>query len=308
MIGLRLALGAIAVMAVMTAGMGGLAVLDYQASATQSSMTLLAGGNSAYWHVLAAGARAAAEEQGIELTIAWPPAYEDRCGSLALAGTSGYTASCGYDPTDIPAIFHIGEASFGAGRRCAEHVTSLLKAGEGVLIVIDDDCHAEEPIERLQGFQHALKCPRSASGDFAGTQREVIVKRIAASSEQSAAQQISAAISEHSPHVVVDLRLGNAMELAAAVAELADPPTLVTFDQSDAALELVELGKVAAIIAHDPRLCGYLAVDRLAYFHSAGRLALPAKGKGHLYVPPVVVRPGEVAEFRARLKQSEAAI
>ena len=92
------------------------------------------------------------------------------------------------------------------------------------------------------------------------------------------------------------------------LAELVDPPQLVTFDQSDAALELVELGKIAAVVAHDPHLCGYLAVDRLAYFHAAGALARPAEGKGHIYVPTTIVRPGEVAEFRASLKQAATSL
>lgn len=295
-------------MALLTAGMGGLAVLDYQASATPRDMTLLPGGNSAYWRALAAGAQTAAEEQGIELSVAWPPAGEDRCGRLTLAGTAGYTASCGNASTEISQIFHVGEASYGAGRRCAEHVTSLIQAGDGILIILDEDRRVAEPVERLQGFRHALKHPRSVGGHVAETQYKAVVKRVAADDEQSATQQISAAISQHSPRVVVDLRLGGAAELAAAVAELADPPQLVTFDQSDAAFELMELGKIAAIVAHDPHLCGYLAVDRLAYFHAAGRLALPAEGKGHIYLPTTIVRPGEVAEFRASLKHAAAAL
>ena len=302
MIGLRLALGAIAVMALMTAGMGGLAVLDYQTSATQRSMTLLAGGDSTYWRALAAGAQAAAAEQGIELTIGWPPAHEDRCGRLSLAGTTGYTATCGNASHNAAQIFHVGEASFGAGRRCAEYVASLLQGGETILIIIDDNCRAAEPVERLQGFQQELKHPRRASQRGTAAQLEAVVVHLSADDVQAADRQISASISQHSARVVVDLRLGGAEELAAVVAELADAPQLVTFDQSDAAFKLMELGKIAAIVAHDPHLCGYLAVDRLAYFHEAGRLALPAEGKGHIYVPTQIVRPGEMAEFRASLK------
>ncbi|WP_428304793.1 substrate-binding domain-containing protein [Lacipirellula sp.] len=307
MIGLRLALGAIAVMAVMTAGMGGLAVLDYQVSAPEHSMVLLTGGHSEYWQALATGAQAAADENGVDLSIAWPPAGETRCGKLSMAGSSGFTATCGYGPGGATQTFHVGEASFGAGRRCAKYVTSLLHDGDDVLLIVDNRCCAL-PIERLQGFQHAMKFWMGADPQSSQAKSKCIVKHLVTEGERTAAQQIAAAISRHSPRVVVDLRLGAATELAAAVADLSDPPLLVTFDQSEAALELVELGKVAGIIAHDPRLCGYLAVDRLAYFHSAEKLAFPAAGKGQLNVPAVIVRPGEVAEFRASLKQAEAAL
>ena len=69
MLGLRLALGAIALMAVLTASVGGLAVMDFHGSEAATQIELRLGGVGDYWDALANGAREAAAQRGVELTV-----------------------------------------------------------------------------------------------------------------------------------------------------------------------------------------------------------------------------------------------
>ena len=292
MLGLRLALGAIALMAVLTACMGGLAIVDFDGSNEKPTLELTLGGKGAYWEAMANGARAAAEKRQAALVIG-EGVSEDCQATLAILGTSE-SASCGGDQVPSEHLFHVGIANYAAGRICAHYAAQHTQPGSKVVALVDDPDHSTCRV-RLQGFRDTLRY-FEADGEAQPKRRvEVVVIR----------GELAAVAKQHAgAAVVIDFTGGSAAALQQSFAPIpADArPLLISFDHSEAALAAIETGELAAVVTHDPYICGFQAVDRLVMCHRSDLVGRPAAGRGCIHVPAQLVERGALAEFRSALK------
>lgn len=291
MLGLRLALGAIALMAVLTASMGGLAIVDFDGSNEQPTLELTLGGKGAYWEAMANGARAAAAKRHAALVVG-EGVSEDCQATLAILGTSE-SASCGGDQVPSEHLFHVGIANYAAGRVCAHYAAKHSQPGNTIVALVDDLDHPACRA-RLQGFRDTL---RYFEADDGQPKRGVEVVGTTGNWAALAKQHAEAT-------VVVDFTGGSAATLQQSFAHLlADSrPLLVSFDNSEAALAAIETGELAAVVTYDPYICGFQAVDRLVMVHFSDLMGRPAAGKGCIHVPAQLVERGTLAEFRSAMK------
>jgi ABC-type sugar transport system substrate-binding protein len=292
-------------MAVLTASMGGLAVMDVDGSEATIQVELRLGGVGDYWDALANGARDAAASRGVEMTVA-EEIEPAGCATLTIH-SDGETASCGGDAILSPQMFHVGMANYAAGRLCAHYAAKHAVAASKIVVLIDSSPNSAAA-SRLQGFRDTLRYHESAGQSQGAWQVEVVsIIGDAASLELTDLEKVA---TEHADaEIIFDFTGGPAEWLHESFrrGETPQQPRLVTFDQSETALEAIETGDVAAVVAHDPRQCGYHALDRLVVFHRSDLLGRPAAGCGFIHIPAELVERGTLAEFRSSLKIAAAA-
>ena len=292
MLGLRLALGAIALMAVLTASIGGLAVVDFAGNEETPQFVLTLGGEGSYWDAVVRGARAAAARRGVQLSVSESD-RADGCATLAIVGGDESASCCG-EETKSPHLFHVGIANYSAGRLCAHYAAKHVAAGGKIITLIgDSDDSPSQP--RLQGFSDTLRYYEGEGQSQKPWRVEVVP--IANGLSNALAQHADAAL-------VIDFTDGSAAALQKCFhEESADKrPRLISFDSSEASWEAIETGELAAVVTHDPYQCGYQAVDRLVMYHRSDLIARPSRGKGSILVPAQVLERGTLAEYRSRLK------
>ena len=292
MLGLRLALGAIALMAVLTASIGGLAVVDFAGNKETPQLVLTLGGDGSYWDAVARGARAAAARRGVQLSVSESVGV-DGCATLAIVGGDESASCCG-EETNLPHLFHVGIANYSAGRLCAHYAAKHVAAGGKIVALLEaSDDSPSQP--RLQGFSDTL-CYYEGEGQSQEKWRVEVVPVV---------NGISNAIAQHADAaLVIDFTDGSAAALQECFPEASadQRPRLVSFDSSEVSWAAIETGELAAVVTHDPYQCGYQAVDRLAMYHRSDLIARPARGKGSVLVPVHLVERGTLAEYRSRLK------
>lgn len=300
MLGLRLALGAIALMAVLTASIGGLAVVDFDGSEETVSLVLTSGGDGLYWDALANGARAAAARRGVQLSIR-EGVVDDGCATLSIVGADESASCCG-GATLSPHLFHVGMANYSAGRLCAHYAAKHVPVGGKIVVLTDGSDHSPST-PRLQGFRDTLRY-YNCDGPLRKQWRVEVVDIVDAAPEHEVDDLATAGVRHVDAALVFDFTGGSAEALVKSFTEGASEQRsrLVSFDPSEASLAAIETGELAAVVTHDPYQCGYQAVDRLVMYHRSDLLGRPAKGRGCIHVPAQFVERGTLAEYRSGLK------
>lgn len=304
MLSLRLAFAAIALMALLTASTGVLAIVEIEGDEPQLSIDLTLGGDGPYWEAVANGARDSAAHRGVELAIRDDIEPSGRA-LLSIVGAEE-TASCGGDVGMAPPMFHVGVANYAAGRLCAHYAAKNVPTGRGILLITDGA--AQSPAEaRLQGF---LDTTRYYDDDDRSRHPWTVAIVAIAHGSGNDQRELAAAIKKHGEAaLIIDFTGRPVAELQNSSVDRGRNamPRLLTFDQSQAALAAIETGDVAAVVTHDPYQCGFQAVDRLIMFHRSDLLGRPAAGKGFIHVPAQLVERGNLAEFRSSLKLAAGA-
>lgn len=327
MIGLRLALAAIALMAVATAGIGGLAILDDRSCPDGAPpLRLIAADDSSFWRAVASGAQAAAKDRGVELQVEWPRKESSNeslaavagersnemvgtlCGRHALMGDTLLAAeimrslpralnnagSCGGG-----IVLDVTMANYSAGQLCAETAVDALPSG-GTIAVLMEANPSKSAAGRFDGFRHYLRTLHAGGEGANSSEISVVVHRV---DRQSPARlrQIAEEVQGEGGQLVIDFTNAAVEPLLRAfdAASSADRPRVIAFDSSDRALEAIETGDLFAIVTPDPFQCGYQAVSRVSFLQQRGFIEHPANGRGSILLPPLVVRQGGVAEFRS---------
>ena len=306
MLGLRLMLGAIGLMGVMTAAAGALALVSSRAAAKAPAVVLQVDGVGSYWQALIGGAQDAADRIGSKLTVIQGcQLTHPETAALSIVGGQ-LRATCGMDSEQGSVELHVGMANYSAGKECAKLAHELLPAGGKIVTIVDGDSTSPSAV-RLQGFRdHWKKLKfRDGRGNFLAV--DFITEKIEPLNGQSTEDQMKLIVARHGDAALAFDFTGNpADHLKRAYAEGEATPQLVSFDQSDAALKLVDTGELSAVVALDAYKCGYLAFERLVDLQSGSILAHPSQGKGFILLPPTIVRAGEVADYRATLPPSAA--
>lgn len=304
MLGLRLALGAIALMAVLTASIGGLAVVDFDGNEETVNLVLTSGGDGLYWDALANGARAAAARRGVQLSVREGVVAEG-CATLSIVGADESASCCG-GAILSPHLFHVGMANYSAGRLCAHFAAKHVAVG-GKIVVLTDSLDNSPSKARLQGFRDTLSY-YEGDGTSRKQWRVEIIPIVDVASEHEVDDLATAGARHADAALVFDFTGGSAAVLVKSFpAGASDQRSrLVSFDSSEASLAAIETGELAAVVTHDPYQCGYQAVDRLVMYHRSDLLGRPAKGRGCIHVPAQLVERGTLAEYRSGLKTAAA--
>lgn len=306
------------------------AIVVLEAPPLQSTpkLVLVTGGQDFYQQGVALGAEAAAQAHGVELEFKQlghddSPAAAAALEELSRGDVHGVVVcrsvnerapltvgelskktkvvTCGEDVWPSHRMCHVGTGDYSAGRICAGVVKEALPNGGRIVVLVDDavrgpgaarlaalrdqciwiggasDPHDHPPqfevVECLEDFGHVGLCARNM---------------------RQARSQFFDAI------CIVDLgdrTAGRSSIRALAPIAKSAGAKLITFERSDASLAAVAAGSVYAVIGDDPFQHGYQAIDRLANFYRQGEMSFPARGRGHVNVPALVVRQQDAAEL-----------
>jgi ABC-type sugar transport system substrate-binding protein len=299
-------------------------------------LVIVMGGSGPYWQLAAAGAREAAAEHGLDLSIQMPrhdgdvqeqTALLERLTATELQGV----ACCPVDgagqasmveklakqgklvlfgkplASDARTAFYLGSCPFSTGRRAAAAAIEAMPSGGTVLALADatNDAHKE----RLEGFRETIGMK---SAERPGTTAEVhydVIEIFEHGSVSSVEAQVREAILEH-PDVACIVRLseGSVAGLTQLLCELnqSGQTKLISCDERAETLDAVRSGEVYAVVADDPFEIGRMAATWLNQLCKSDTLGLPVAGCGKAHVCSKVVRRDNVDEFFAKLSSPAA--
>jgi ABC-type sugar transport system substrate-binding protein len=301
--------------------------LAYQAfvNITQpAAVRIMLVANEAFKHreLLLAGAREAAKKYNVELEIL---SVSDDSGGLAeiasnvgrLADFDGaVVADDESNSSDLPArvaevtrtvtvgkgplvtnhFGHVEAADFQIGRALAYTTLKALPRGGRIALLGNAEKYVSQQnfLDEYKLILHYAALSGEAAYEFVDCD-------VFPSDEISGYHRALASC--HGVDCVVDLTSGRASELAQAAAESFPGQQLkvISLDDSDESLQLVEKGTIHAVIGQDAFACGYHAIYRISLICRSSTMELPARGSGSDGVPPVCIRADNVAEFRAPL-------
>jgi ribose transport system substrate-binding protein len=315
-----LLLGTIAV-----AAMGGSAWVVLPPPPDRPRVVLIAGGASPYWEALAAGARAAAQEDDIDLQVVSPPSeagVPDQSAALASidvdhvhgvvfcpADATAHNAqinalaertfvmTCCTNAPDSNHVGHIGPGYYSSGSVCAELVREMLPAG-GKIAVLTGPCQSRQG-ERLNGLEGALRAGVASENPARWSIVRERTERCIAERCENELQQLLAA----NPDVACVVCFGpRQCEAAVDVLSAGNDRRIkiVAFDPNEAVLDDLAAGRLDAVLAVDPFELGRRAIDRMGVLFRGSWAQLPMAGAGADFVRPDVVTRETVAAYRAR--------
>ena len=236
-----------------------------------------------FWKSVFAGAKAAASEYNVELTIAGPETEEDFAAQndyidLAVAGGAealvfsaisydenapaiDRAAAAGVKVVVIDSDVHsnavaarIGTDNVDAGRKAAE---AALQVREGELVVglINYDLGSRNGQEREAGVREV----------FSGESRVKGIYGINVLAEQEDARLKTLDLLQRHPEINALIAFNEPTSVGAALAvdelELNGRVSLVGFDSNVRTVDLMQTGAVSALVVQNPYAMGYLGVE-----------------------------------------------
>jgi len=294
------------------------------------SVTLVMGGSGPFWQLAAAGAREAADRNGVNLRVEMPEhegssaeqmAILDRLANAQPHGVAvcpaDHAAQMAFidqlaaktrlmtflaDAPQAGQLFHVGASDYSAAWKCASAIGSMGER-ETILALVPKDAGGAIA-ERLRGLEESLRMQVDGDGRTMFSRMHVIEYEVAVQggAKASAAAALRTALNAY-PHAtwVVSLASSGAAALVDVLvgAGKLGQVRLVTFDQSEETLAAIEAGRIHAAVAQDPFELGYTAVNWLACLCRSNELGLPSPGKGQANIRPQIVHRENVAQFRA---------
>jgi DNA-binding LacI/PurR family transcriptional regulator len=261
-----------------------------------------------------AGALAAAEDRGASLdlsrtdddqpcrspngVILLSPLPERDSDSFA-AGEPLFVTFGRRDDAGLPAC-HVGVGGFGAGRIASRRLVECWPSG-GRVVVLKPQGAGPNADHRFSGLCEGLRAAEAVAS-AQGAPRRWDVQQGAYDPARPSAESLRESLqSSPPPNCIVDVGDERGAELIEFLAASLDrPPPLVTFDDSQEVFEAIRDGANAEVVAVDPRLLAYQAVDRLTLLARGPRIALPAPGRGMVLLNPTIFGRREAAELLGR--------
>jgi len=311
------------------------AILSYRAAiqATPPSKSarvlFLAGGESPFWQLTAAGAKAAAEQYKVKLTVHLPKRgsaeQSERLAGVSAEEFDGVAVSPSapqdqgaalrdmarkvhlltFD-SDAPAsnrLCYIGTDNYSAGRLAAQLVKQAAPKG-GKVALLAPDLEKDNASLRVQGFRDEIQRTQPGDSENQVPSYEILGPLEDGIDVKRCQANVARTLDEH-PNVVAFVGLfsyhGPALLSALQERELASRPVLITFDEEQAVLEAIEEGNIFATVVQDPFKYGYESVRMLAELNVGHAVEIPIAGGGSLFLPCEAIRSDNVAAFRKRL-------
>lgn len=301
---------------------------EFAAASPAKQVLLVVGGTDRYWQAIIRGAQVAAQECGVNLRVEGPrspvtlplaaragEAARDVAyfGVIAAPGVGGEPieawedlaahtnlVTIGQDVLPEKRRCHVSVSDYSTGRLAAAVVRETLPQG-GVVVVLAPKIAVA--IGQMKGLQDSLAnmnaCNRRAGIPVEYAWHASVVLGDGPDGSAIAFQEATAV--HPKVDMIIDFCGDPASSMLRRMRELPSTQNakLVTLDFAEEALQAIETGDIAAVLAADPFSIGRQAVASLSLMLRDGELGAPAPGKGHLKVFPYVVRPGGVAQFRA---------
>lgn len=298
-------------------------------------------GVASFWLIAAAGAKAAADESGVDVTIVMPDGLTDqtrKLEDLLTRGTDGIAVSpinpdnqidilnkvasetnlLTHD-SDAPGcnrLAYVGMDNYQAGLMCGQLVREALPEGGDVMLFIGrlDQDNAQF---RRQGCIDAIlgREPDSARRDPPGAtlssedgKYQVLGTRTDRFDRAKAKANVEDTLVRY-PDIsaMVGLFVYNPPAILEALrrAGKVGDVKVIGFDEGEVTLQAIQDGEVVGTVVQDPFQYGYLSIKMLTGLQRGDRSVLPPSG--YIDVPPRVITQENLESFWSSLKQQLAA-
>jgi ribose transport system substrate-binding protein len=302
-------------------------------TAPPKQLVLIVAGPTADDEALAAGARAAAQEQGVDLRVEIPSRRADlraqtellarvkqqRPDGVALCpvrphdqvsqiddlSASTHLVLCRSDAPSTQRRSYVGAGDYATGRVGAQAVRRLVPSG-GDVVVFYDDCSPSHAL-RLEGLHQALHESQPLQCAPLCSVAAHAVGRSAAEFK-SVLQRV---LADHADLKWLVCFSARQSDLAASMLANMEKTgvKIVAFEPTEGTFAALEAGRIDAVVADDPYQIGYFAVTHLAAICRYNARELPVAGRGSVFIRSQVVTRGDLAAFRAgRRAQSDAVL
>ncbi|MGL4514423.1 MAG: substrate-binding domain-containing protein [Lacipirellulaceae bacterium] len=312
------------------------AILSYRAATQQAPaqtkparVLFLAGGDSSFWQLTAEGAKAAAKQFDVELTVQLPKGGQaeqsERLAAVSAKDFDGVAVSprapqdqgpvlrdlakevhlltFDSDAPESDRLCYVGTDNYSAGRLAAQLVKQAAPKG-GAVAVLAPDLVKDNASLRIQGFRDEIVRTQPADSEAEAPVYELLGPLEDGIDTDRCRAHIEKTLDEH-PDVVAFVGLfsyhGPALLSVLKERKPASSPALITFDEEQAVLDAIEQGKVFATVVQDPFKYGYESVRMLAEISSGHAVEIPIAGGGSLFLPCEAIRSDNVGAFRKRL-------
>ena len=285
------------------------------------------GGNTPFWQLTVAGAEAAAEEYGVQLSVTLPEggheqqskilekiapdefdgvaisprAPESQNELLSKLAKDVHLITFDSDAPDSDRLCYVGTDNYSAGRLAAQLVKEAVPEG-GTIALLVANFEKDNAIYRVKGFQDELK--RSLSEDFDPPQYELLKPLEDGIDRSRCRDNITRTLLQH-PDVAAIVGMfsyhGTILLDVVKNIEEGKKPQLITFDEEDVVLDGVQNRQIYATVVQDPFKYGFESVRMITALKSGSMMELPIAGNGSLFLPCEAITPENVAEYRRRL-------
>ena len=288
-----------------------------------SRMLLVGSDVNENWQRTVAGARAAAQELGVELMVQTPtpekltdhqasivrrinPADYDGV-AISPAGPklqvellndlAGRTklVTVDRDDRELQRLCHVGYSQMNAGHLVAHLVGEQIKhRGKIVLLAttFSDDVQNSNVCDRLAGFKEiwgpcgqdeTMPCPVVEVNTDSDLTATLVDPGVATI-------------------IALDSKAAESALKALAVISNPRPVPIFSFDLNNVILDAIEDGRVRSGIFDDPYRSGFYAIQRLGAYRRTDKDSLPVPGYGTYFLVSEVVTKENVADFRRRTR------
>lgn len=287
------------------------------------------GGNTSFWRLTVAGAEAAAEEYGIQLTVTIPEggnqqqskllenispkkfdgvavsprAPEAQNEVLSKLAKEVHLITFDSDAPDSGRLCYVGTDNYSAGRLAARLVKEAVPEG-GTIALLVANFEKDNAVLRVKGFQEEM---RSGSGVDNGTAQYELLEPMEDGIDVSRCREnITSTIQQH-PEIAALVGMfsyqGPILLDVIKNIEQEKRPHLITFDEEDVVLNGVQDRQIYATVVQDPFKYGFESVRMIATLNSGSMVELPIAGNGSLFLPCEAITPDNVADYRLRLEK-----
>lgn len=311
------------------------------ASATRTPrFAYVTNGVASFWNIAAAGAEAAAKDEGVEVTIIMPNGLTDqtrKIEDLITRGTDGIAVSPinaanqigilnkaaaatklithDSDAPESDRLTYVGMDNYKAGRMCGQLVRDALPSGGTVMLFVGrlDQDNAQL---RRQGCIDVIlgRAPDSARRDDPGTSlsspdgKYEVVGTLTDQFDQAKAKANVEDTLTRYPEIsaLVGLFVYNPPAILEALnrAGKTGEVKVIGFDEADITLQAIKDGTVVGTVVQDPFQYGYESIRLLVGLHKGDESILPPNG--FIDVPPRVIDNGNLEPFWTTLKERMA--
>lgn len=332
--GQRIALWAIAGVALLAAVGYNLTVFREPPPPPQVNIVFITGGSGPYWQRTVNGAKSAAEEYDAALTVEMPNVAEgieeqtelledlrdksidgvavsplDAEGQTELINALAkktFLVTFDSDASDSQRQSHVGTTNYAAGRACARLVRDAIPDG-GKIAVLVANSTKENIIDRKGSFQERI-AQYADDGIEAGAPLKYSIVGFyedGGNAEKCAANIRQVLKDNPDLACLVGMNAQHGPTIMKVLKEdgQLDKVKVVAFDDAAETLQGVADGHIFATLAQDSFGFGYEAVKILCNLKRGDAVAVPMGGRGAVFYGVEVVNKDNVAEFRERMAQ-----
>jgi len=295
-------------------------------AAPRPNIVVVTGGSSPFWQLIGNGAKVAAAEKGVDLTLLMPESDENLDRQIQLLSSIDRNSVAGVALSPIDAEkqsrlidrlskkmlvvtidadapqssrnMYIGTSNLAAGRTCADLVQEVIPEGGKVAVLIANQTK-QNVIERKEGFAEAMSHVKELG-------YEVVDYLVDEGDTQRCAESIREVLGRHPDlNCLVGMNAYHGPVMLQVLKETDNlgKIKLVAFDEVEETLDGIEAGDVYATVTQDPYQYGYQSVHMLAELYRATEAQRPLPGSRSTFtINTRVIRQGDVADFRSDLQ------